>query len=237
MVNDTTAVQQAAALMTSMNVKELRSLKRLVDNALIGACQLLDDLPIELRLRIYELLLVNPDPDNERWIWKTEKGVRAQRQAVYINPAWRQPALLLACKQIRTEALPVYLEKNRFVVDCHWYDSTALLRFYTNAKTQTEKYGDLRVEVEMGGDGISEKDWQNIWRWLRAYYDGDLPYRPRFDEDPVAEDLAQPEYHTFVSAMFNMLEDLQKAGCAWSVVQQVLKEAYEAVNVFTSWNL
>lgn len=36
--------------------------------------------------------------------------------------------------------------------------------------------------------------------------------------------------------MFDMLEKLQKAGCAWNVVQGVLMDAYEGVDSFTYWD-
>lgn len=181
MASATTDVQQIAALIPSMDPSKLRQVRALAQRELSKTCQFLHELPKELRLQIYELVLVEPQDGRDLPMWKDGQAVNTMQRLIHIDRRWCQPALLLVCKQIRAEALPLYLEKNTFLVNCGYHDPTVLAKFYECAKRQTKKYQELNIILQMDGYGLADEDWLNIWRWLRMYYDGVVPYRPRFD--------------------------------------------------------
>ncbi|USW57930.1 hypothetical protein Slin15195_G112490 [Septoria linicola] len=237
MASATDDVQQVAALISSMNPSKLRQVRTLAQRELSKICHFLDELPKELRLQIYDEVLVELYDWWRLALWKDGHEVDTTQVPIRIHRYWRQPALLLTCKQIRAEALPLYLERNTFIVDCHYHDPTALLKFYQNAKKHTKKYKELNIMIEMDRGTITDQDWQNVWWWLRMYFEGVVPYRPRFGVDQIEDEDEQPLKQKFISAMFDMLEKLHKAGCAWSIVQGVLMDAYEGVNLFTHWDL
>lgn len=76
------------------------------------------DLPPELRTHIYEFALVEPSP------LTLHSNMDPRRDAVklttacndrVINLAWLQPPLTRVCRQIRSEALPIFYFRNTFL--------------------------------------------------------------------------------------------------------------------------
>ena len=82
-------------------------------------CPFLDKIPAEIRNRIYELLLVNPDLATGSSI---SKDTFYGREAAYDLA----PNLLGTCKQINAEATYYLYEKNTFIM------ALGIDRFYTN---------------------------------------------------------------------------------------------------------
>jgi hypothetical protein len=82
-----------------------------LDNRVVHLCRLLK-IPSELRNRIYELVLIQPDPIRLP-LGQSEKDKRA---------------LLRTCHQIHDEAVGIYYGNNAFVADCGaWFLNADLI--------------------------------------------------------------------------------------------------------------
>ncbi|ESZ94637.1 hypothetical protein SBOR_4984 [Sclerotinia borealis F-4128] len=140
-------------------------------------------LPVEIRLRIYELLLVNPKLSETESIGKrVNNGKDAKFELT--------PAILCTCKAIQSEAEPVLYGSNTFVIECiGGYGPLDCLHFPQSPLTRYvgpdyEDFDDSDGEDEIGRsiEGIpgSEihfdftrfKAMQNVkhWRIITAAY-------------------------------------------------------------------
>lgn len=117
-----------------------------------GHCALLE-LPAELRVHIYELVLV------------FELPVNVTRQV------FKEPPLLTACHQIRSETVQIYYESNKFILDAPSFDSTVLAKWYKKGGTLVERCRISNVVsiVDIGG----LVNWNNLMVWLRRFHCGE----------------------------------------------------------------
>ncbi|KAK5169823.1 uncharacterized protein LTR77_005801 [Saxophila tyrrhenica] len=137
-------------------------------------CPLME-LPGELRNRIYEealrdeggpktsddtAMLIGPRSGPEwpllrRLAGKANKGGREMPRT---RPKWREPSLLMASKQIRQEAIGIYLEVNRFKA----YISKGVIAGAVQWMMRYHKLCGARMfeQVDVESYALSWKDWE-----------------------------------------------------------------------------
>jgi len=94
------------------------------DNATMASTSLLS-LPAELKNHIYGLVLIE-----RSWVSLREGQNKIARGTKLMYPrvtSWKEPALLRVCKEIRSEALPLYYGSNAFAVSVYSKYSLAFL--------------------------------------------------------------------------------------------------------------
>lgn len=88
------------------------------------ACPLLEALPLEIRLQIYEELLCSHEriaisPSRRQQSIETERCSYCGYPHLQVTPPWRPKVTVLrTCKQINNEATPILYRKNEFVIGC-----------------------------------------------------------------------------------------------------------------------
>ena len=111
-------------------VNMLTSLRRATNeqdtdgNATMASTSLLS-LPAELKNHIYGLVLIE-----RSWVNLREGQNKIARGTKLMYPrvtSWKEPALLRVCKEIRSEALPLYYGSNAFAVSVYSKYSLAFL--------------------------------------------------------------------------------------------------------------
>ena len=84
-------------------------------------CLLRKILPLELRVKIYEFLLINPELGQARWIGESTGYGATFKYGL-------TPALLRTCRWILEEASPVLYGSNTFVIACTSFNKNLLSR-------------------------------------------------------------------------------------------------------------
>lgn len=112
----------------------------------------LDDLPAELRIQIYEYTLI-----------AEEEKVTITRET------FAQPSLLQTCKQIRSEASPVYYLGHIFSLWVENYDAALIVAFCRQAG-ENWSYREMRISVGLLGASSS---WVNLVEWCEHFYNRD----------------------------------------------------------------
>ncbi|KAK5111965.1 hypothetical protein LTR85_011712 [Meristemomyces frigidus] len=105
-------------------------------------------LPPELRNAIYEYALLGPS-------------------SIEVNPDFKIPGPLVACQQVRNEALGIYYKLNTFSIVVEDCDAT-LLNLWTQ---HCCKIGQLEYDLAILVDG--DANWDNLVKWVKAIWAGD----------------------------------------------------------------
>ncbi|KAK4500664.1 hypothetical protein PRZ48_008853 [Zasmidium cellare] len=109
--------------------------------------------PAEIRNRIYEHALIEDD-------------------AIDVNPTGLpQPALLCTSRQIRTEAIGIYYNSNKFRVLIQSWDGAKFTKFYEIFEKNTTTrnlYANIRLSFHGG------PNWANLFRWLKVAHAGEM---------------------------------------------------------------
>lgn len=138
-------------------------------------------------------------------------------------PHRKQPALLSVCRQIRTEAIAIYYNENKFSFKVKEYDAAKAIP----AKALSKKYlsgstkGHFRVQLCETYVGV------NIYalsHWLKAYH-GDASV-PSLRQDMHAEEF---EAQTLARRTFGVVRAMRKE--PWSEVEEVLGSFYHAIEL------
>lgn len=115
-------------------------------------------IPPELRVSIYRELLVDG----------TYTPVTAQ--------SFHEPSILLASKQIRSEAAIIYYSEANFEVDTQDYDPTAAARFALTVSPYVSSRGEPRMSGTVSLTGARSSNWGNVMRWLKYIHEDKLPW-------------------------------------------------------------
>ncbi|KAK3619092.1 hypothetical protein LTR56_024250 [Elasticomyces elasticus] len=110
-------------------------------------------LPAELRINIYEFVLLRDSPDSP------------------VDTQWREPALLSASWRVRDEASSVYYKGNQFdhdITDCN-----ADLMHKWVMHVYSSGFGWPRTGMCISG----QPNWANLVRWCRELCDGETGVR------------------------------------------------------------
>ena len=122
-------------------------------------CRLLA-LPAELRNRIYQFTVVYKDAGS-----------------ILINSnVFPEPGLILTCKKLREEALPIYYLDNTFTVDVGDWDSTPLLAMQLKGRL----FHKLGAGDMFNIIGTFQPDWHNLHLWVyRVRLYGEIMVPPK----------------------------------------------------------
>lgn len=170
------------------------------------------NLPAELRNAIYEYVL----PKEEHAFWMADCYKR------------KVPGILLANKQIRSEALPIFYQSNIWVrisdldLSCptHWLWAP-----------------DHPFDITVSHDGYPS--WPELKVWLRAYFDDGRVLA--FTASTPGQVTHEMEYESDVEICdraFKIVEGMREAGSSWELVDKVLEEfkgALDAVGGLGNW--
>ncbi|KAK4626902.1 hypothetical protein CLAFUW4_05047 [Fulvia fulva] len=154
-------------------------------------------LPAEIRNRIYEYALI-------------------EHPNILITPAIREPPLLSANRQIRTEALGIYYSNlNIFILPIHSSDATLYLRWHTHL--QSLGFDDMTSGlVRLSGT----PRWENLFRWCKAVYQGGASMI-RFKEDIRIKGQTTAMYHVVIAGL-EIAKAGRESGLRWDVVEKLL---------------
>ncbi|KAK3710460.1 hypothetical protein LTR37_010303 [Vermiconidia calcicola] len=151
-------------------------------------------LPAELRTLIYEYSLVE------------QRSIRVTKQL-------KQPALLLTCRQVRTEALELWYRSNTFktaIADC---DASLHQSFYVHLrKVGTSVARSARITMSFHGTMCN---WDNLARWCYAIWTAQarsLRYRDGLCVDK-----------TVIYAAHNIATECRNDGVDWKTCEKMLK--------------
>lgn len=106
-------------------------------------------LPPELRNRIYDYVL-------------TENEAK-----VVVTPALKPPPLLLACTQIRSEALALWYSNNDFQIGVHNCDGTLHIKWGLHYRLLRRTYNSLKAGQSIQWNFTGGANWKNLMAWLR----------------------------------------------------------------------
>ncbi|KAK5127473.1 hypothetical protein LTR85_006812 [Meristemomyces frigidus] len=160
-------------------------------------------LPGELRNRIYRLALVEP------------------RLVLLNRTKFVEPALLVACHQIRHEAAPIFYGENDFRIPVPNYDSTICKLWTVKVRAVRRKY-DIHIETSLSrGTGHEEPNWENAIKWLQRRHSGAVRYQ-------MHKPSSAPKHFTpdmmVLGGMFAMAKELQDK--SWSRVKKLMEEQH-----------
>ncbi|KAK3653365.1 hypothetical protein LTR56_004569 [Elasticomyces elasticus] len=168
-----------------------------------GKCMLPTIAP-ELRNKIYELVLL-------------------ENKKICINKKLRMPALLQVCRQIRSDTLVMWYERNAFsitVMHCH---ADVLLRWVRHIEIAPLR-GINKVPTLVFIRGTP--DWSNLMAWSKAVWvDGGVT----FDDLPGKRKLIQ-----VINAATAMADRLGGNGRPWSECESALEDFRVAVGAYDS---
>ena len=148
-------------------------------------------LPAELRNTIYRYALLEPDE------------IEVERQQ------HMQPALLRICRQVRSEASPMFYNENKFKAVSTDLSAIAPATHWTNTKVS-----DSNLDIFAYGD----MSWANLKSWLKRYHAREIAGMGPGGEQKRFE---------VVARAFGMVEEMEEV--QWSVVENVLEQFREAV--------
>lgn len=164
-------------------------------------------MPPEIRNRIYREVLVDYDDYISLYDERLEFPDFVRKGNT------RQPGLLRSCKQVRQEALPIFLQENRFST---WIREGKLEPHLEHWFWKT-KVRSIAVTHDI--------KWNNVKIWLKAYWDG------RLGDDVYREVFSyydEPIYKVCLNA-YEIARLLK--GIRWQVVDAVLDEFAETVKM------
>lgn len=170
-----------------------------------GPCHLLE-LPAELRNSIYRYVLLG--------YWKNWMEDQTRPIVDIEDHDFEQPSLLRTCRQIRSEASPIYYLQTHFYLTIHNFDPEIvhrlhrqMVRYWSNSDNQLQNKFKHRCLVT-SGPGFG---WNNLMAWLKLYYDGEVSY-PKLCDCGWDDEICCAAQHAFV-----MVKKL--ASSPWEVVK------------------
>ncbi|KAK5171095.1 uncharacterized protein LTR77_004239 [Saxophila tyrrhenica] len=168
-----------------------------MDNSLLGT------LPAELRLEIYRLVMLigttfsktkssKPNPSKPSGpkpptVEITETGyARLEINSLGVSA----PPLLLTCKDIRSEALPVFYQEICFVITLDGFNPETMLKWYDHclkppAEVLPKVWHDFMIARPV------DRNWDNLMRWAQLYHSNVL-IQPAFTAADAERQAATP---------------------------------------------
>jgi hypothetical protein len=151
-------------------------------------------LPGELRNAIYRLALVEEE-GNRTLIQNTTHGIL-------------EPGLLLANRQLRHEARPMYYFENSFDLPIANYNPVAIVPFNNITRNLEKHYDDKNLKLNKPRlrfvDGRECPDWHHIMTWLEHFHAGraDIMFRgsDTIETDPGTADKQSVELWFLLAA-------------------------------------
>jgi len=165
------------------------------------------NLAAELRLLIYEYAVY------------LDNGVIEVNEAAGIP----EPALLLTCKEIRHEALPIFYTQNTLHLLIHSYSPATPLLIHRKQEAILEQYQYYIFVSHIVLDGPA--NWRNLLAWLRHGHESDSPVgivqvAPPLKTEYGLGALERAKELTVVAGLFDvvgLLDDVR-----WDVVEETL---------------
>ena len=160
-------------------------------------------LPGELKNKIYRSVLVS-----DRSIEVDSSGLQ-------------EPALLLACKQSRREAMGIFYGENEFIIQHPNYDGSTPVKWTRKARSIKAQ---CKVQMNcMGycapGSSTGTPHWATLLLWLKRYHDNSVLIRfPPPSRVPAETPVAQ----TILGVMFEIARGLRTR--PWAEVETLLEE-------------
>lgn len=167
------------------------------------------ELPPEMRNRIYRYTLLT-----DRFV-----GVSATHLP--------EPAVLLACKQIRQEASSIYYNENRFLLDMVAFETAPILR-WRNKELSVGRFSDCKIMTEAFVPVNMTPNWPNLVTWFKLWRDGkvDISFeRPSLGDKE--EQRAEGLEGKVIGAMFSMVDEMSRL--PWKATERVLKEQHRVL--------
>lgn len=163
------------------------------------------ELTAELRNLIYEYTV-------------TEDGAIAVGASGFTTPG-----LLLSCRRIRSEANEMFYASNKFMINAPDYEATAAWKF-----SQVAHIDKIAVsQVSMTWPLPCKPNWGNVLKWLGWYYHREVVFGIGVrTQDPVAR---------AVGRAFQLVDELEAAGCSWDTVKQALEVLHDAMDEYVHW--
>lgn len=122
-----------------------------------------------------------------------------------------EPGLLATCRKIRSEALSIYYEENRFSFGIRDVDATMMLRFK------------CRVPKAIGGIVcVGRPNWINLKAWLETSFHTGLGMVGRRQSHQPA---ASPK-EAMMEMCFEVMDRLKKEGLSWEKIENVLEDLH-----------
>ena len=158
-------------------------------------------LPGELRNQIYRHALLSESP------------------VAVTNQGFKEPPLLLACCQLRREAIGVFYEENEFYVYIPSYNSANLMKWTKKARVLHKEHG-----VEAKCEGTTDckiPNWKNPKRWLKRYHNGSV-FKRILPPSQLPVDSSLDEH--FLGGLFEVVEGMDDK--SWAEVEHVVDEQH-----------
>lgn len=130
------------------------------DTALLQPSRLLNLAP-ELRNRIYEYALSLSYGSDKLSLNNSFLGS---------NPMFREPGILTTCRQIRREALKIYLISNNFAIKVFDCDICKLVEFERRCE-ELDVASEMKVSI-LPDTHAEEINWEALWHWALYVYAG-----------------------------------------------------------------
>lgn len=162
-------------------------------------------LPAELRNMIYRQALIGPQPLMTDTI------------------AFQEPPLLLTCKEIRSEAAPLFFAENTFRVSTDEYKITAYLK-WRQVVMAAEKRKEACTAATLKHtetEGSDSANWTNLVEWLRAVHNGTI-HVVIFKPSKLQEIHGLGIDVVTVGMIFRVVGNMKSK--AWHKVERLLKE-------------
>ncbi|KAK3632333.1 hypothetical protein LTR56_005398 [Elasticomyces elasticus] len=159
-------------------------------------------LPAELRAKIVEFSLVE-----DTCIEVSHLGLEP-------------PGLLGVSTQMRAESIAVYYSANCFRMVLFDYNPDPVMPFCRSFAKYFIRPKDYDHDHPKTGiltaQASGQPNWQNLERWCRLTYDGQMGWQLISMEDPTAESVA-------LIGVFLILTNMARAGASWSVAKNALE--------------
>ncbi|KAK5675286.1 hypothetical protein LTS10_012050 [Elasticomyces elasticus] len=164
-------------------------------------CHLLA-LPAEIRVKIVEFSLVE-----DTCIEVSDLGLEP-------------PGLLAVSTQMRVETIAVYYSANSFRLILLDYNPDPVMPFCTRFAKYFVRPKDYDHDHPKTGiltaQASGQPNWQNLERWCRLTYSGQMGWQLISMESPKEESVA-------LIGIFLVLTNMARAGAAWSVAKNALE--------------
>ncbi|KAK3714222.1 hypothetical protein LTR37_008024 [Vermiconidia calcicola] len=177
----------------------------------VADCHLFS-LPAELRNIIYTEALV-------------------QTRSTYLTAAGvPEPPLLLTCKLLQEETLPIYYQNTFRVPSTNW-DSSVIIKWQVKCLELLDDYG-LRVDTR-SVPGQKTPHWENLLLWLKGIYEGSIDMHRQRPSQMYGE--RKSIDRVVIGGMFYMVAKMRKK-FSWEEVMEVLDEQHMVlVRVDARW--
>ncbi|KAI5358802.1 hypothetical protein Slin14017_G110850 [Septoria linicola] len=203
--------------------------------SLSGVCYFLDVLPEELRVQVYEYVLIGENGNYKYPGAPKATGAPGSPERILIDRFhFRQLGLLATCKEIRAVASPIYYDKNKFFIDCRGMNPTAAITFSQHALRGSNKPYEIDIMLELG---VAKAD-EGTERWFKAHYDGKVICRPTAGAPKTYLNLKDfgTDSCAFIGCMFDNIDTLKEAGVAWEVIEKTLEDTLWGSRWLASWS-